>query len=150
MLGRTKHLSRAVYSFILSSLFLLGGPALAVVHNGAFDVEAPAATIVHDADIVAMAKDVVDKLAAEDFEGVTEHFNEQMRRELPSQRIEQTWTAVIQQIGSFESQGTPRQATQGEGRGVLIRCRFERGAARVDVWFDRNDEIAGLWIQPTR
>jgi len=150
MLGRTKHLSLAVCSFTLSSFFLLAGPgAASAVPNARLDVGTPPLTMVQD-DIVDIAKDVVDKLAAEDFEGVTEHFNEQMRQGLPVEKIEQTWTGVVQQIGSFESQGTPRRARQGEGRGVLIRCKFERGAAQVDVWFDRNDEIAGLWIHPAR
>lgn len=59
-------------------------------------------------NIKGLAKDVVEKLAAEDFEGVRENFNEHLRVGLPAEKIEQVWTAVTQQIGSFESQGPPR------------------------------------------
>lgn len=99
-------------------------------------------------DATALAKDVVEKLAAEDFEGVTKGFNEELRRTLPSEKLEQGWTAVTQQYGSFESQGSPRTETREGMRGVQIRCRFERGAVNVEVWVDKDDLISGLWIRP--
>jgi hypothetical protein len=99
-------------------------------------------------NIKKLAKDVVEKLAAEDFEGVRANFNEQLKEALPVEKIEQSWTIVTQQIGSFESQGPPKLVNHEGGRGIIIRCRFERGATQVEVWFDDENLVAGLWIRP--
>jgi len=120
-----------------------------VVANGHAPVADSATSVTTNAiEIKARAKEVVEKLAAGDFEGITTHFNKQLKETLPPEKLEQGWNVVTQQLGSFESQGPPQVTSRENMSGVFITCKFERGSARIEVWFDSQELIAGLWIKP--
>jgi hypothetical protein len=96
------------------------------------------------------AKGLVDNLVAEDYEGVRENFNEQMRQGLSADQIAQTWTAAVQQLGSYRSQGSPQLIKDQGFDAVVIRCQMERGALTVEVVYDGEGKVGGLWIRPAQ
>ena len=94
------------------------------------------------------AKEVVNKLVAENFEGIRADFNEEMRRVLSAEQMKQVWTAAIQYHGKFKSQGEPNNSQQ-QGHDVYsIRCEMERSPMEVIVAYDQNGKIGGLWFRP--
>jgi hypothetical protein len=96
------------------------------------------------------AASVVEALADEDFEGVTDFFNDQLAQQLPAGRIEQVWQGVIAQLGDFVEQGSPRLTREQGYNTVTIRCDLVHGAVVVKVVFDQQDQVAGLWVHPAQ
>jgi hypothetical protein len=94
------------------------------------------------------AKEVVNKLVAEDFEGIRANFNEQMKQTLSVEILKTGWTSAIQNTGKYIGQVDLRRDLR-EGYDVYtITCRMQRGGLEVEVSYDRNGKIGGLWIRP--
>jgi hypothetical protein len=101
-------------------------------------------------DYKRIAKELVDNLVTEDYDAVRENFNEQMRQGLSAERIAQTWSAVVQQLGSYQRQGTPMLIKDQGYDAVVIRCQMERGAVTVEVVYDNQGKVGGLWVRPAQ
>jgi hypothetical protein len=94
------------------------------------------------------AREVVNKLVAEDFEGVRANFNEQMKQGLSAEQMKQVWRAAIQYHGAYKSQGEAVNSQQQGYDVYTIRCEMERSPMEVIVAYDQNGKIGGLWIRP--
>jgi hypothetical protein len=96
------------------------------------------------------AKEVVRKLFAEDFEGVRANFNEQMKQGLSADKMREVWTAAMQYHGKYQGQAEP-VVRQVQGYDVVvIRCEMERSPMEVEVDYDQNGKVGGLWVRPAR
>lgn len=101
-------------------------------------------------DHTADAKDVVNKLVAEDYEGIRANFNEKMKSGLSAEKMKEVWKSVLEHAGAFQSQGTPQtQNTQG-WEIIVIPCQMERAKINVEVDYDSDGKIGGLWIKPAK
>jgi hypothetical protein len=96
----------------------------------------------------AAAKEVVNKLVAEDFEGVRANFNETMKQTLSAERMKQVWRAAITHHGAYQSQGEARNAQQDGYDVYVIRCEMKNSPMEVVVAYDRDGKIGGLWVRP--
>jgi hypothetical protein len=95
------------------------------------------------------AKGVVNKLVAEDFEGIRKNFNAQLKAALSAEKMKDGWTAIGNQLGKYKSQGQPHS---GPGPGgydiVIIRCQMDKGELDIEVDYDSDGLIGGLWLRP--
>jgi hypothetical protein len=98
----------------------------------------------------AAATEVVNKLVAENFEGVRANFNETMKQGLSADRMREVWRAAIAHHGAFKSQGEARNLQQ-EGYDVyIIRCEMKNSPMEVVIAYDRDGKIGGLWVRPAQ
>lgn len=96
------------------------------------------------------AREVVNMLVAQNFEGVRAHFNQVMKDGLSADRMREVWNAAIQYHGQFKSQGAANQS-QDQGYDVfIIKCEMERSPMEVVVAYDQSGSIGGLWVRPAR
>jgi hypothetical protein len=96
------------------------------------------------------AKEVVNKLLAEDFEGVRANFNQQMKDGLSAEKIKEVWEAALQYHGKYKSQSEPTRS-QDQGYDVfVIRCEMQRSPMEVMVAYDQSGKIGGLWVRPAK
>ncbi len=99
-------------------------------------------------DVHAGAERFVQMLVAGDFGGAAAGFDEAMKNGLPVVKLQETWNALTQQVGSFQRQ-TGVVVEEEEGyRIVYVTCAFERAPLDVKVVFDESGRIAGLFFQP--
>lgn len=96
------------------------------------------------------AKAVVEKLVAEDYEGIRREFNATMKASLSAEKMKEVWTGVIEHHGAFKSQDEPRLREQQGWEIVLIRGEMQRGAIEVEVDYDPEGKIGGLWVRPSQ
>ena len=96
----------------------------------------------------AASKEVVDKLAAEDFTAVTSKFNNKMKRAVSEAKLRNDWAGVIQKYGSYRNQGEPWVSHSQDGMDVvIIRCGMSNGIIDVEIDFDQAGKINGLWFR---
>ena len=77
-----------------------------------------------------IGNEVVDKLVANDFEGITKNFDETMKKTVSAQQIRELWTQVITTVGEYKSRellwrfySLPNGKGKGRGRGLDLPKR---------------------------
>lgn len=95
-----------------------------------------------------MANMVVDKLVAEDFDGIVKNFSEAMKQAVTAQQIEEVWDGAKAKEGNYKSRSTPETQERDNHYGAYIICQMEKGKVGIEVWVDGSGKIAGLWIKP--
>ena len=96
----------------------------------------------------AAAKEVVNKLVAEDFEGVRANFNETMKQGLSAEQIRAVWRKAIAYHGAYKSQGEAQNGQQDGYDVYAIRCEMRNSPMEVIVAYDRDGKVGGLWVRP--
>lgn len=101
-------------------------------------------------DHTADAKEVVNKLVAEDYEGIRRNFNDTMKAGLSAEKMKEVWRSVLEHVGAFRSQGDPQSQMNQGWEIIVIQCQMERGKINVEVDYDPSGKIGGLWIRPAQ
>ncbi|MBN1786419.1 MAG: DUF3887 domain-containing protein [Candidatus Methanofastidiosa archaeon] len=98
---------------------------------------------------------VIDNFREGNYEDIYELFNDDMKDYLNVSDLEDLWDAVVEQFGvvvDIEGENASREPlTEGgeEYIAVYIPCDFESGTRlSVQVVFDKDELIAGLWFLP--
>ena len=92
------------------------------------------------------ARAIVDALRQGQFAGVNAKFNDRMKEQMPTERLEGSWVHVMMHLGAFKSIRSARKDPDLDR--VDIRCEFENGPMVVRVAFDPAGKVAGLWMLP--
>jgi Protein of unknown function (DUF3887) len=98
----------------------------------------------------AAAKEVVNMLVAEDFEGVRANFNETMKQGLSAEQMREVWRRAIAYHGAYKSQGEARNGQQDGYDVYIIRCEMGNSPMEVVVAYDGDGKIGGLWVRPAQ
>jgi hypothetical protein len=93
--------------------------------------------------------EVVNLLVDQQFETLTEKFDETMKTELPVEQIRQTWESTITQMGPFKRQAGLRTEEQMDVEITSVTCEFEQGYLDIQIAYNDENQIAGLFIIPT-
>ena len=94
------------------------------------------------------AKQVVQKIAAGEFDRVESQYTPQMAAALPPGRLASAWAGVLTQEGSFESVASAT-ATKVQALDVVILvCKFEKGVIDIQIGLDPQSKLAGIYFTP--
>lgn len=105
-----------------------------------------AATV--DAVLDQATTSLLDALVGEDFAAAEALFDDAMRTALPAPDLARTWSQVGEQVGAYQSELGRRAETSGGYDVVTVTVQFARGALDVQLAFDRDRRIAGLYFRP--
>jgi hypothetical protein len=95
------------------------------------------------------ARTFVNMLAKNDFKrAVDTYFDSVMRGALPADKLEQTWTALGQQVGGFVKIDGVRTNTAVGYDVEYVACSFANAVIDVKVVFNDDHQITGLWLVP--
>ncbi|MCL5104286.1 MAG: ankyrin repeat domain-containing protein [Armatimonadetes bacterium] len=99
-------------------------------------------------DLLMLSKDFVDLISAGSYQKAAEMFDPNMKSAMPSAKLGEVWQTVIQQAGRFKGQVGSRK-TNLEGHDVVyVTCEFEKAKADLQIAFDAQNRIAGLYVVP--
>lgn len=80
-------------------------------------------------------------------EKVYEQMNNEMKAALTVPQLNSLWLGIILQFGSFESDGSWKQQTNGSSQVVTARLKFEKQSL-LYIFSVYQDKINGLWFKP--
>lgn len=93
------------------------------------------------------AQEVADNLSSGNLEKVTTKFTPQMTAALSSDRLASLWKSLETEKGRFVAQaGTRGSHIQGFDV-IFVTCEFERGKVDLQVTYDKDRKIAGMYIR---
>lgn len=91
---------------------------------------------------------LIEAAARHDFDAASADFDSGMTAALPPEKFAAVWAAAEHQLGVFQSlEGIQIQPDKGM-QSALAVCRFEREPATVQVVFDDQRRVAGLFFKP--
>ena len=96
------------------------------------------------------ARGFVDILAKEDFNGATADFDSTMKAAMPPDKLSDAWKSLIGEVGPFKKQGEAHIQKVRQYDVVAITCEFEKSPLDIQVTFDSQKRIAGLFFTPSK
>jgi dienelactone hydrolase len=97
---------------------------------------------------ITLAKTFVDQLAKGDFAPATAIFDTTMKSAMPEATLKETWQQLLAQVGAFQQQIGTYTTEQLGYKTVFVTCRFEKADIDVQVVFNSQDQISGLFFKP--
>lgn len=99
-------------------------------------------------DFVASAREAVSLLSKRDYAAVTARFDDSMRAAMPTEKLKEFWEQLISQMGAFKERGKARQEKVQGYDVVFVRCEFEKGRLDLQLTFDSDGRIGGMFVRP--
>ena len=98
--------------------------------------------------LIPVAIAFVDEISAGNFAAAANRFDANMKTALPEAKLKDTWAQLISQAGAFQKHtGTLTQEAQGY-QIVFVTCEFAKARIYVQVTFNAQGQIAGLYFAP--
>ena len=96
----------------------------------------------------ARGREVVQMLAAGQFDKIEAEFDRPMQAALPHGKLAEGWTALAAQMGAFQKiDGAKVEPVQIYQR-VRVACQFARGNLVANVVFNEEGKLSGLQFHP--
>ncbi|MFZ3331023.1 MAG: alpha/beta fold hydrolase [Candidatus Acidiferrales bacterium] len=97
---------------------------------------------------VAAAQQVIQELAAGQFDKIEAQYDARMATALPPGKLAESWRSLNEQVGGFQSVTNPHTSKIQGLDVVRLECKFQKAALDATVAFDANGKIAGLGFRP--
>ncbi len=98
--------------------------------------------------LIPLAKTFVDQMAQGDFAAATANFDTTMKTAMPEAKLKETWQQLVAQVGAFQQQTGTYTTEQLSYKIVFVTCRFEKADIDVQVTFNSQNQISGLFFKP--
>jgi dienelactone hydrolase len=103
-----------------------------------------------DSALVGRAEALTDALLAGDTEPLSAGFNAQMQAGLPPEKLSELVSMLTAQLGAPQERLGTRIEAQPPITTVIVTQQFERAAADVQLSFDADGKVAGLFVRPAQ
>lgn len=124
---------------------IVGGFLLALAGCGLVVTEIPSPL---KEELAKDAQEVTADLADGRVAAVTAKFTPQMTTALPGDKLSTLWLDLERDIGPFVEQGATRGAHVRGFDVIFVTCHFARGKMDLQVTYDNERMIAGLYLRP--
>ncbi|UCF04200.1 MAG: alpha/beta fold hydrolase [bacterium] len=101
-------------------------------------------------ELIGRATRFVELLRSGEYQEAVADFDETMKSVSPPGKLEETWKALIAQVGPLKRRTGVRQEPWKQYELVFVTCEFERALLDIKVVFDPEGRIAGMWFQPAQ
>ncbi|MEP6474505.1 MAG: alpha/beta fold hydrolase [Gemmatimonadota bacterium] len=96
----------------------------------------------------SVAAHLVDLLAARRFPEAIAAMDDRMRAALPGAKLEEIWTTLEGQIGSYQHRGETHSVKSGDYTVVLVNATFAKSALNLKISIDSVGRVGGLFFVP--
>jgi dienelactone hydrolase len=101
-------------------------------------------------DLKVQAQIFVGQLLKADFAAAASQFDDQMKAALSEAKLQESWQNIIAEAGSLLQIDVLRTAELEGNRIVVVRCQFQMNVVDVQVVFNDQGLISGLFFAPTQ
>jgi len=98
--------------------------------------------------LAAKSTAVATELTTGQFSAVRTEFNQTMTAELSEQQLSSSWSQVAGPLGTFVSLAAPISKSLAGYATYFVPVTLSKGSLEVQVSFDTNGQIAGLYLRP--
>lgn len=95
-----------------------------------------------------IARKIVKNMVDDNFEEARVDFAFSLKQGLNAQQMQQAWSSLLVQIGEFQNVISATDAQVQGYNQILVRCKFARENATVEVTFNEDNKVIGLYLKP--
>ena len=100
------------------------------------------------ASLITAARAFIEQLVNKNFTAAVGSFDDTMKGAMPEPKMQETWNAVLAQVGPFKQAGKARTEKRGVYTIVIVTAEFQHASLDIKVVFDQSKRIAGLFFAP--
>jgi len=100
------------------------------------------------ASLITAARAFVELLVKKDFTPAVATFDDTMKTAMPEAKLQETWNAVLSQVGAFKQIVKTRTEKRGAYTIVIVTSDFQNATLDIKVVFDQSKRVAGLFFAP--
>ena len=101
-------------------------------------------------DQTARAEAMLTALTKGEYETASKHFDDNLRKVMPADKLEKTWKAIVGQVGAFGKKAGARSEKAGKYDVVYLTCKFDKATLDLKVVFDSDKRITGFFLSPAK
>lgn len=136
--------------FLILALVACAGPATTGQPPASPQVAATQQPAAPRRDLEASAQELVDQMATGHFDEAAANFDAKMQQVLPPDKLEETWQALLAQVGPYQGQlGSRTEQREGYDL-VFVTTQFAEAILDTQVTFDAEGQVAGLFFVPAQ
>jgi uncharacterized protein len=98
------------------------------------------------AEQTARAEAMLAALVKGDYAAAAKHFDDNVRKALPGDKLEKTWKAIAEQLGAFDKKTDVRTEKGAKYDTVYLTCKFKKATLDLKVVFDPDKRIMGFFL----
>jgi hypothetical protein len=98
-------------------------------------------------DLQRHARGVIEALVRGDMTAAAKDFDENLRERVPPAKLEESWNAILANIGEFVELENLRVTEERNVSVALATCKFARGKVLVKIAY-RDDAVAAIYLLP--
>lgn len=137
--------------FLYLSMILLFLGICHILSAGEKDENVNINTVISDKSAETFSREIVDRLAKEDYPFVFNKFDLKMKNALSESKLKELWKNLITQCGSFKSIDSVKITSAVSNSKISeILCRFEKVQLNIKIVLNDKSELSGLWITPVQ
>ena len=126
------------FLIILAFLFIAWLPS---VYRGQADASS---------ELTASAKSFVDLFMKKDFPSVVDRFDATMKNLFTPEKMLEVWDDLIAKSGAYKLQTSTRSEEKSGYKIIVVTGEFEKATMEINVVFDKEKKIAGMFFTPVR
>ena len=108
--------------------------------------------ITNQEKLVAISEEILENLVAGKYEKIAEHFDQKMKESLSPDQLKAVYEGLKANVGEFKEKGEVLtenyDMNNQKFRIVYIIMKFEKAPFKLQVVFDEDDLVAGLFLKP--
>jgi hypothetical protein len=95
-----------------------------------------------------IARDVLASFQKEDYDTITSLFHVSLKQALPKERLAEIWESIHTNYGDFETITSVKTKNINEVQGLELRCKFVQDNLTMDLYFNKEKKLIGIYFRP--
>lgn len=92
----------------------------------------------------------IGQLTRGDYQGAYQRFDRTMKTNMTMGGLAETWQVLMMQTGALKEQLSTKSFKHDGYIVVIVTCAFERMVLDIQVVYNKENEISGLWFNPSQ
>lgn len=101
-----------------------------------------------DTQLPEFARNALSEISNENYNAFHARFDKNMKAAMSEEKLQETWKAILMQAGVFKSQLKLVHKKTGVYDVFIITCQFEKTVLDVQLVFNEQPQISGLFFKP--
>jgi hypothetical protein len=94
------------------------------------------------------AVEIARQLWSGQYDAIRSNFNDWLMSNLSTQTMQESSEKFIRRLGKLITATPGPPSTKDGTLFINVLCKSENGSATVQVWYDKDGKVTGLWIVP--
>ena len=94
-----------------------------------------------------IAKSIINDLSKEDYDGVMSYYDISLKQNLPREKLQEVWQNIVNNYGPYSEVISMNNIVNQGYNQVILRLKFEKGNLTLELTYNQDDQVFGLFFK---